>query len=441
MIRTAIVLVCCLIGLGAALRSRFGALLFYIWIAFFRPQDWVWIDIEFLRLSLVSAFLLVVPSLATFRWPNVTHRLSLGSAAFVVFAFLGYQAAIEPDVSWYWTTYLAILVLVSMFLITLVDTPQRFVVITTVISGSFAFYSAKAGLNALLAGGTRYSAGLSGAFSDSNAYALGAVMIIYLLLFVAQNAAHKWVRRTAWVAAPLTAMTVVSTFSRAGFLTMVVSGLVFILLQRRRALLLALATLSIPLALLVVPIPEGYFDRLQTIRTYEEINETSALGRIYFWELAVEMAADHPWGIGPWQYEAHYDAYDYLGTFGHRRSVHNSFLQALSETGWMGGAVFVGLIVSSWRILFRLRSRARDPNLSPEWQHFVFTAANSLITSLLAFSIGGFFIAMAYNDLTWMLFALVASLDRICAHAMALSTNVAPPSVALPSNVPAAAHS
>ena len=45
-------------------------------------------------------------------------------------------------------------------------------------------------------------------------------MIIPLLVIAAQNAPSKWVRRGLFAAVPLTAFTVVSTFSRAGFLAL-----------------------------------------------------------------------------------------------------------------------------------------------------------------------------------------------------------------------------
>ena len=46
-------------------------------------------------------------------------------------------------------------------------------------------------------------------------------------------------------------------------------------------------------------------------------------------------------------------------------------------------------------------------------QRFLTTAANGLMTSMAGFIVGGSFISLAYNDLTWLTFALVAALDRI----------------------------
>src|SRR5262245_53789091 len=48
------------IGLRYALTDAFYALLLYVWIAYFRPEQWVWSDVVArLNLSLIAGFLLV----------------------------------------------------------------------------------------------------------------------------------------------------------------------------------------------------------------------------------------------------------------------------------------------------------------------------------------------------------------------------------------------
>ena len=46
MLRTLFVAVIFFPWFFRAIRSRFDALLLYMWFAFFRPQDWIWIDIS-----------------------------------------------------------------------------------------------------------------------------------------------------------------------------------------------------------------------------------------------------------------------------------------------------------------------------------------------------------------------------------------------------------
>jgi hypothetical protein len=67
----------------------------------------------------------------------------------------------------------------------------------------------------------------------------------------------------------------------------------------------------------------------------------------------------------------------------------------------------------------RIRLRARHVGLGEPERHFYETMANALIASMVGFIVGGAFIALALNDLTWLTFALVAALDRLSARDVA----------------------
>jgi hypothetical protein len=66
-----------------------------------------------------------------------------------------------------------------------------------------------------------------------------------------------------------------------------------------------------------------------------------------------------------------------------------------------------------------VRARALGEHVSAETSKLLFTMANGLMASMVAFLVGGTFIALALNDVTWLTFALVASLDRISAQVCA----------------------
>jgi O-antigen ligase len=213
---------------------------------------------------------------------------------------------------------------------------------------------------------------------------------------------------------PLCAFAVVSTYSRGGFLSLAAALLVFIGLQRRRLPAFAGLAVAAILVLTVVPIPKGYVERLQTIQTYDEIGEESAQSRPHFWRVGVLMAEAHPLGIGLRQYEAAYNSYDFSnGRFGRSRAVHSSHVQVLAEIGVIGASAWTWLFVCSFGLMLRVRSRSKDPLRSPREAEFLFTMSNALLTSMTGFLVGGSFLALALNDLTWLTFALVAGLDIV----------------------------
>jgi putative inorganic carbon (HCO3(-)) transporter len=409
-------------GVFIALFNRFFALLLYLWFALFRPQEWLWVDISQLRLSLILGLILLVPALATGLLPNLTHPLSIGALLFVLSSLVAHVSAVDPMTSWFWIDYLVRLVVVCLLSVTLITTPRRFVIVLAVIALSFGFHSAKAGLASLLMGGVQFSDGLAGSFIDNNGYALGCAMVMPMLVATGQNLPlllggvpeRRWFPLPFYLAAGLTAFTVVSLFSRAGFLALGAIAVMFVLLQRRRLVAIGLLCVAALLTFWLVPMPKGYLDRIQTIKTYEDIEETSALSRLHFWRVAVAMAKDRPLGVGLRNFEAAYDRYDDTGgKFGSRRAVHSSHFQVLAETGYPGAAAYVGLFGYAMFLAFRIRARSRNAALSPSLQRFFFTCANALMVSMVAFMIGGAFISLALNDLTWLTFAMAASLDRL----------------------------
>jgi len=429
MLRSLLVLSILVPGLVAALASSYWALLMYLWFALFRPQDWLWIDITSLRVSMVLGVVLMVRSVTTGILPNITNPITLGMLLLVGSSIVTQSDAVRPDIGWNWIDVFSRLVLSCMMVVALAGDAKKLFGVLTVICGSMGFHASKAGLMFMLtAGRARFDQGLSGAFVDNNGYALGTVMIMPLLLVSAQNIdlvysgpLLKWIRRAFYASVPLCAFTVIGTYSRGGFVALSAAVLTFILLQRRRFTAMAGLVAFIALFLAVVPIPQRYFDRLQTIRTYnQETHEDaegareSAQSRPHFWRVGLLMVAAHPLGVGLKQYEAAYDTFDFsFGRYGHHRAVHNSHVQVLAELGYFGAIVWLGIFAYAYLACMRVRARANNENMAPDVKRFLLTMANGLLTSMTGFAIGGAFLSLAYNDLTWLTFGMVAALDRI----------------------------
>jgi probable O-glycosylation ligase (exosortase A-associated) len=421
MFRSLFILAILVPGFVAALRSRYVALLMYLWFALFRPQDWLWIDITSLRLSMVLGVVLLAPAIITGVLPDITHPLSIGMALFLTSSVISQIGAVRPEIGWQWIDFLLRLFLACMLLVRLSSDEKRLVGVVAVIGGSLGFHAAKAGLAFVIGGGTRFADGLAGAFVD-NGYALGTVMIMPLLIAAAQNVdvlvpegwLRTWSQRAFYAAVPLCMFAVVGTYSRGGFVALSAAGLVFLLLQRRRFIALAVVAATALVVVAVVPIPQSYLDRLQTIQTYKEVGEDSALSRPHFWRVGLLMGMSNPFGVGLRQYEAAYDRYDFLfGRFGRKRAVHNAHVQVFAELGFLGAAVWVAMFGYAFFACLRVRARSRRPHVPPDTARVLFTLANGLLTSMTGFVVGGAFLALALNDLTWLTFAMVAAVDRL----------------------------
>jgi putative inorganic carbon (HCO3(-)) transporter len=423
LLRSLFVLAILVPGLAAAVFNRFAALLLYLWFALFRPQDWLWMDITRFRLSMVLGALLIGPSLLTGIGPNLTHPLSIGGVLFLACALLAQMNAFAPAVGWAWIDFYVRLLVVCLFLVTLAKTPKRIVAVLAVVACSLGIHAGKAGFAWIAIGGVRFADGLAGAFVDNNGYAMGTVMIMPLLVAAGQNIHYvfegqwprleKWTRLAIFAMAGFCTFTVIGTYSRGGFLSLSAAVLTFIALQKKRAAAFSGLFAVVLLFLLVVPIPQSYLDRLQTIRTYEEIGEDSAMSRPHFWKVAIAMAERNPFGVGLRQYENAFDTYDFLdGRYGRGRSVHSSHYQVLAELGYPGAVVWGCLLVYSLFLGWRLRARSSSPYMPDEHRALLFTCANGLTVSMIGFLVGGSFLTLALNDLTWLTFAMFAALDR-----------------------------
>ena len=158
------------------------------------------------------------------------------------------------------------------------------------------------------------------------------------------------------------------------------------------------------------------------------------------------MAKDRPFGVGMRNFDYAYDSYDFLdGHYGHGRAVHNSHLQVLAEQGFIGFFLWIAAFVTAISRCMRMRKIGRGQLANSPDGEFVFIMAGSLIVSMVAFIVGGTFIALALNDLTWMTFALVAALDRVTVHLVAVRegggvAKARPPRIRRPSATVSAAR-
>lgn len=418
MIRTIIFIIIIVIIIGCALVSPFGALLGYIWFALFRPQEWVWIDISALKLSLVLGCILIIRSFIAGFWPNLSHPISKGILAFLLTGLIAQVNAANQELGWYWLDFFARLTVVCLLLINLVNTERRLFLAILTVCTSLGYYTAKAGLVSLLVGGIQFQAGLAGAFIDNNGYALAAVMIVPLLIASALNVPKEWpfskfIEKGYKLAVPLTAFTVVSTFSRGGLLALIAVAVAYCLSSSYKLRFFVLA-LVILIMMPFMPLPEGYVDRVATIISYEEQEETSAMSRLHFWRVALRISLDNPLGVGMFNFGDRYDQYDFTGgRYGKNRVAHNSHLQVLAENGFLGFMIWVFLFAYSFRVCFRIWRSTPSALDDPEYIKFYRSMSLALLISMCGFIVGGTFASMALNDLTWMTFALIAALHRL----------------------------
>jgi probable O-glycosylation ligase (exosortase A-associated) len=256
--------------------------------------------------------------------------------------------------------------------------------------------------------------GPGGNLADNNDFSLALCMGLPCLLQIGLSETNKHLRRGILLAVPLTALTVIMTHSRGGFLAL--SAVLFMLVwnSRNRLLGIGLGFVAVIIGILVTP--QSYRERLMTMKNYQE--DGSAMGRIAAWETAINMGTAYPmFGVGMMMFEKHYRDHEGALSIQYKtggRVAHNAYLQLFAECGAPALAMYLFLLLFSIYSLRRLRSEARERYHS-SW---IINYATMFETTLIAFMVGSTFLNRAHFDLFYHFVAISVAFEEIARREM-----------------------
>jgi O-antigen ligase len=260
----------------------------------------------------------------------------------------------------------------------------------------------------------RYNERLGVGLYETNYFATILVLVIPLAFVFAAQAPDS-LRRTLWtLGGVLLVLQLFLTASRGGFLGLLVASMVFV--YRRRGLAGALGVLVVLLfGLIVVPTDLGA--RLWTVLGDRSADVPAGLEvsnrahEALFWA-ALRMIVDNPiFGVGPLNFKSLSTLYTGLPV---GNIAHNSFLEVAAEFGLPVFAVFVLLLVTTFRTL---SAATRLAGTDGGWR--LAGWAEGLRSGLLGFLVAGFFISAQYEKLFWLAVFLTIVLGRFAREAAA----------------------
>jgi putative inorganic carbon (hco3(-)) transporter len=432
MMRNIFVLIIIAIGGINSLRGSFYALLFYLWIAYFRPESWIWnSSLKSFSLSLIVGVYLIASFLIRGERLKINGRIVL--MALMLLHTLGATLLSDhQSFCWpYWIDF-AKVIIVTYILALLTNTPKRLKLAVLVITLSLSFESAKQGWAGLLLHPGVINRNEIEFLGDNNCVAVGMLMLVPLLL--ALEAPRKWIGAGYRFLAIGVAYRALSTYSRGGLLSFItMCTLLWAKSQHRIRTLIIIGAL----AGIILPIfPQKFWQRMSTITASQEDMDPSAAGRVYFWSVGLKMALDHPFfGVGLNGYRLSYDKYDTKKAYGEVRSVHSMWFGILSESGFVGMFLFLTIFVQSFRSCARARKICGDN----ESGAFVKKCATAIQTSLITAAIGGAFLPFQYVEMLWHFFGLSIAVEQIAMAPVAVSDELVDPQPSISEAIPAAA--
>ena len=356
MLRLIFVGIIVIVGTFYAATSAFYGLLFYLWNAYFRPEEWLWwIDLRVLRLSWLIGLYVVARTLFT----GANPRLNVKTALLILFlAQVGFATFMSEHSAWsvpFFQDFIKVL-LISYLIVVLVSDRDRLRLTLVVIALSLGFECAKQGwANLIRAPGLKNDNSIA-FLGDNNGVALGTMMLVPIIVAVAQTATRRWERFAYYFMAIGVFMRGFTTYSRGGFISAGVLALFVIGRAERK--FRATAGIAIVAGLVWTVMPPEYWNRMNTITASDENRDDSAAGRLHFWGVAVKMAKAKPLtGVGPSSFSPSYATYDPGGEFGENRQTHSTWFGVLAELGWPGLILFVANLGTAIRVVLARRAQ------------------------------------------------------------------------------------
>ena len=383
-------------GLPIALRRPYIGALIFAFISLANPHRFTWgfaysMPWAFAYAGATMAGLaatqerLIGDSLRRY-WPMLLYLAWMGVTS--LFAFE--RAAAQSR--WIEVAKVHVMCLVTLMLMTDWTRVRQ---LMWVAVGSVAFFGLKGGLFTLQSGGQFLVWGPpSSAIEDNNHLAVGLVMTLPLLYWLYMDTKLRWLRALLLLTALMTAVSIFGSHSRSAFLAIVAMSLFLVLKSHHKISVMAIGIALA--AVLVVFMPQKYWDRMKTIETYEQ--DSSAMGRINVWKTAINIANDRLTGAG-FEYYSIPVFKRYAPDPDDIHSSHSIYFQALGEHGWIGLGLFLSFWAYIWFVCRRIAARCRsDPDRQGQ-----FLLARMLQVSIIGFAVGGAFVNIGNWDMAYYL--------------------------------------
>jgi len=270
---------------------------------------------------------------------------------------------------------------------------------------------------AFIVSGTSHRVIGIGATGDNNGVALAALMAAPLGYYLLQYTNDRIMRMGLIALITSNIVTVIATFSRGGFIGLLVL-VAYSLSKSKRKLLYTGALVAIVMAALFV-LPETYFARIDSIKDADA--NSSFLGRVMAWQISFLMALDHPFTGGGFQavaapgiWASYLQATTRLGIipnvsdFTTPHAAHSIYFEVLGDMGFIGFLSFMGTLLIS---LLNCQRAMRLAKLHPstEWAADL---SRMMLLSIILYMVSGAALSFAYYEGIWIVVAMASRLLR-----------------------------
>tara|TARA_R110002096_G_scaffold436105_1_gene668151 strand:- start:174069 stop:175322 length:1254 start_codon:yes stop_codon:yes gene_type:complete len=387
-------------------RYQVGALVI-AFISFMYPQSNMygfalsieWIDLFFI-VTIASYFFkqgyksythhpLITVILILYTWSTIT-----------TFMAINYDYSYDS-----WEKFSKVLV-IALLVYAMLGTEKRMVALLKVMVLSYGFYGIKGGLFTIASGGTAHVLGpLSSFFHGNNEMALVLVMTAPFMYFFYSHAENIYQRYFALFCAVLSAIAVLGTQSRTGFVALIVCLLYFTWLQKK---LFRAIQILVPIACVAYFfMPDSWTERMAT--TNELQTDSSFQGRVDMWYASLRIVNDNPVTGGGFDVIFVPEVISRYVPIGvDARAIHSAYFQALAEHGYVGFVLFLIMLFYTYNIARRMARQSKNVD-NGAW---FYDYSIALRSSIMAYLVIGLTTNIAFFDLLYFLMIATAIADN-----------------------------
>lgn len=324
--------------------------------------------------------------------------------AFALWVSLCYQTAISQSHAWpYFIEYVKMFVMFIVASLVVLRMSQLWVVLITLaladiyIAWEINFFYFSTGYMYLQQNGF---GGL-----DNNGAGLMLAMGIPLCYFLWEGTVGK-VRWVFLMAMPVLAHAVMLSFSRGAMLSLALAApFVLYFSTQKKKVMLAYFLGAVFVVATAGPELQARFFSISAHDLDESANSRKAT-----WAIAIRMANEHPiLGLGVRCSVLKTKAY---GADMDWRAIHSQYLQTAADCGWVGLALFLSVLVTSFWVMTAFYRRTRHWPRYPEVVR-ARALAGAVVCGLVVYTVGGVFLSLDNFEMPYILFLVAAQLFAI----------------------------
>ncbi len=392
--------------LPVALFEPFVGIALWTWVSVMNPHRLTWGFAYDFPFALIIATVTLLSIVITPRKVSFPFTAATGTLiAFLVWITVTLPFSLHIGLSVpVWLSVVKTL-LMTLVALAVVRTGKQTQILLWVLVLSVGVFGVKGGIFAILTGGEfRVWGPPDSHIEDNNSISVALVMMIPLMWFLFQHTKRRLVRYAMPVMMALSAIAVVASYSRGALVASAAMVAMLAVKTGRKALFLCVVLLGVPV--LLASMPEKWWDRMETIG-FTNV-DSSVQGRFNAWQMAFNLALDHPVAGGGFAiYEP--DVFrKYAPNPEDLHSAHSIYFQMLGEHGFVGLGIYLLLALLMWRTGSRVISASRTPET--QWRA---TLARSLQVSMVGFLVGGLTVNIGYWDVYYFQLVLLVALERL----------------------------